>query len=168
MLSASEEKLLNMKTVSSQSLLKISLSFHVKQGEERTVDIHTEPIILRMKTVALVKFVGKNITRSGVVAVETKKDVVERAAHRSVTYNTSTDDAIQNFACKVNPLRKEEDPSQHREALKIELQTSEDQNQRDIDFPPFEGTKTQKVVSEADNLPSIDELLASKLRPSTE
>jgi len=30
MLSASEEKLLNMKTVSSQSLLKISLSFHVK------------------------------------------------------------------------------------------------------------------------------------------
>ena len=42
------------------------------------VGIHIDPIVLRMETVASVKFVGKNITRSGVVSVETKPDFIVR------------------------------------------------------------------------------------------
>ena len=41
MLAATEEKLLNMKT-----------------GEERTVGIYLEPIVLRMDTIATAKFIG--------------------------------------------------------------------------------------------------------------
>ena len=41
MLSATEEKLLNMKT-----------------GEEVTVGIYLEPIVLRMETIGAVKFIG--------------------------------------------------------------------------------------------------------------
>ena len=69
MLHASEEKLQDTRT-----------------GEERTVGIYTDPIVLRMDTVAHVKFIGKNITRNGLVAVETKEDVPMRAPHRSVTF----------------------------------------------------------------------------------
>ena len=58
MLAATEEKLVNMKT-----------------GAERTVGIYVESIVLRMETIASVKFVGKNITRSGVVTVATTEDV---------------------------------------------------------------------------------------------
>ena len=76
MLSATEEKLLNMKT-----------------GEEVTVGIYLEPIVLRMETIGAVKFIGQNITRSGLVSVETKPEVAKpmkpvetKTAHRSVTY----------------------------------------------------------------------------------
>ena len=48
--------------------------------------IHLDPVILRMETIASVKFVGKNITRNGVVAVEPKEDIEVRPAHRSVTF----------------------------------------------------------------------------------
>ena len=68
MLSATEEKLMNINT-----------------GEERTVDIYLDPIVLRMETIASVKFVGKNITRNGVVAVESLPDVTNPAPHRTVT-----------------------------------------------------------------------------------
>ena len=84
-----------------------------------------------MNTIATVKFVGKNITRSGVATVESKKDVVVRAAHRSVTY-TGTDDASENH------LRQEDNSSQQEEAA-IDLQTGAGDSQRNIDFPPFEG-----------------------------
>ena len=82
MLSATEEKLLNMKTVS--TIINLNDNDNV-QGEERTVDIYLDPIVLRMETVASVKFVGKNITRNGVVSVESQVDVP--ANHRKVTYN---------------------------------------------------------------------------------
>ena len=78
MLHASEEKLQDTRT-----------------GEERTVGIYTDPIVLRMDTVAHVKFIGKNITRNGLVAVETKEDVPMRAPHRSVTFvQSNTPDTI--------------------------------------------------------------------------
>ena len=48
--------------------------------------IYLDPIVLRMDTVAKVKFVGKNITRNGLVNVDPLDDVPARAAHRSVTY----------------------------------------------------------------------------------
>jgi len=72
-----------------------------------------------MNTVAKVKFVGKNITRSGVVAVESKKDVADRA-HRSVTY-TCTDDVKENVGDKKNSLKQEEASSQHQKALKLDF-----------------------------------------------
>jgi len=72
-----------------------------------------------MNTVAKVKFVGKNITRSGVVAVESKKDVVDKA-HRIVTYKC-TDDVKENVGYKINSLEQEEASSQHREALKLDF-----------------------------------------------
>ena len=47
-------------------------------------------IVLRMETVAHIKFIGKNITRSGNRVVESLPDVRPKPAlHRSVTYNES-------------------------------------------------------------------------------
>ena len=90
------------------------------QGAERTVGIYMESIVLRMDTIASVKFVGKNITRSGVVPVATKQDVpkVTRAANRSEIYN-------------------KQDKGECDEA---DLQTSQTDvlMQRDLDFPPFD------------------------------
>lgn len=46
--------------------------------------------MLRMETIASVKFIGKNITRSGVATVESY-DESARAAHRSVIYAARSD-----------------------------------------------------------------------------
>ena len=81
MLHASEEKLQDVRT-----------------GEERTVGIYTDPIVLRMDTVAHVKFIGKNITRNGLVTVETKEDVPMRAPHRSVTFVQSNAPDTSNMS----------------------------------------------------------------------
>ena len=44
-----------------------------------------------METIAQVKFVGKNITRSGNIAVDPLPDAPAASQHRSVTYMTETD-----------------------------------------------------------------------------
>ena len=46
------------------------------KGEERIVGIYLEPIILRMETIAHVKFIGQNITRSGIQPVDTTPEVI--------------------------------------------------------------------------------------------
>ena len=108
MLHASEEKLQDTRT-----------------GEERTVGIYTDPIVLRMDTVAHVKFIGKNITRNGLVAVETKEDVPMRAPHRSVTFvQSNTPDTI-NIADSLDVVERKPNKAPER---KNQIQSDKKEN----------------------------------------
>ena len=161
-----------------------------------------------MDTVAHVKFIGKNITRNGLVLVESKEDIPMLAPHRSVTFvqsNTSetfkTTESIEKTDKRTkkapewkNPTngdRTEEKISSRRDIRLTGLQTSAPFSLLDADFPPLdnssriinqisssEPSRKDRVddnegtgYSENDNykgsedheLPSIDEILASKL-----
>ena len=129
MLAATEEKLLNMKT-----------------GEERTVGIYLEPIVLRMDTIATAKFIGQNITRSGLVPVESKPDVPKPKMHRSVTYIQSPPSS--SVVSEKKPRRDSGTP----DGPVVGLQASENQVLMDRESTAV--------------LPSIDDILASKLRPT--
>ena len=155
-----------------------------------------------MDTVAHVKFIGKNITRNGLVLVESKEDIPMRAPHRSVTFvqsNTSetfkTTESIEKtdkrtkkapeWKDQTNGDRTEEKISSRRDIRLTGLQTSAPFSLLDADFPPLDNSSriinqisssepsrkdrvndnegTGDSENEDHELPSIDEILASKL-----
>jgi len=165
-----------------------------------------------MDTVAHVKFVSKNITRNGLVSVESKEDVPMRAPHRSVTFvQLSNTDAVETVInIPIIPSENSRIPSQkkagqtiglltadkntadkvngRRDGRSTGLQTSAPFSLLDADFPPLDNNSraVNQISSEpsrkdrANNddegvdiqgnhdseeveLPSIDEILASKL-----
>ena len=178
-----------------------------------------------METVATVKFIGQNITRSGLQQVETKPDVAKPQMHRSVTYvqspttTTKTDsdqertEAHHRGTTLSNTDNASSDDAQSEQShqscgmetrsVTVGLKASETQvlmhrdtvcHEHTCNSSPTRSDKENEAVESVNNydaernfegdnsneeeeeeqvdidqhlLPSIDDILASKLREST-
>ena len=132
--------------------------------------IYTDPIVLRMDTVAQVKFVGKNITRNSIVQVESKVDVPLRTPHRSVTFiqspkadPTALPDQNTSSPPETTTGLRTSQSQQHFQQEASDTASGNPKEKPSAWTDPDAGKSTSTHEAE---LPSIDDILASKLRES--